>query len=60
MPDYKEVPMPDSKNFVKYDESAKEPLDAVPHMNEILRHVIPPNVRKMQAELKECLQNVID
>lgn len=60
MPDYKDVPMPDSKNFVKYDESAKELLDAVPHMNEILRHVIPPNVRKMQAELKECLQNVID
>lgn len=52
--------MPDSKNFVKYDESGKEPLEAIPAMNEILRHVIPPGVRKMQAELKEMLQNQID
>ena len=60
IPDYKAVPMPDSKNFVKYDDSAKEALDAIPHMNEILRHVIPPGVRKMQAEITEYLQNVIN
>ena len=55
IPNYKDVAMPDSKNFVKLDESAKEPLEVVPIMNETLRHVIPPAVRKMQAELKEML-----
>jgi len=47
--------MPDSKNFVKFEDSAAGPLNEVPIMNETLRHVIPPQVRKMQAELKEML-----
>lgn len=42
MPDHTKIPMPDSKNFVKFDESAKTPLDGVPAMNEILRYIIPP------------------
>lgn len=42
MPDHTKIPMPDMKNFVKYDESAKAPLEVVPAMNEILRYIIPP------------------
>ena len=55
MPEFKTISMPDSKNFVKLDDSCKGPLEEVPIMNETLRHVIPPQVRKMQAELKEIL-----
>lgn len=60
IPPWNQVPMPDSKNFVKYDETGKEALEAVPIMNDILRHVIPPQVRKMQQELKEMLNNQIE
>jgi hypothetical protein len=44
--------MPEAKNFVKYDPSAEDQLNVVPAMNEILRYVIPPQVRKMQGEFK--------
>ena len=47
VPEHKKVPIPDSKNFVKFDDSAKEDLNKVPVMNETLRHVIPPEVRAM-------------
>ena len=39
--------MPDTKNFVKFDGTANDPLTQVPMMNETLRHVIPPAVRTM-------------
>lgn len=41
--------MPDQKNFVKFVDCSAE-LDEVPMLNEILRHIVPPQVRKMQAE----------
>lgn len=60
VPEHKKVPMPDSKNFVKFDDSAKEDLTKTPVMNETLRHVIPPEVRAMQTEVKQFIQNTID
>ena len=29
-------------------------------MNEVLRYIVPPQVRKMAAEFKEHMQNLID
>ena len=47
IPPFSEIKMPDSKNFVKFDDSLKDELNQIPVMNEVLRHVIPPEVRKM-------------
>ena len=52
---YEKILIPDSKNFVKFDASIKDELDKVPIMNETLRYIIPPQVRKMQAEFKQML-----
>jgi hypothetical protein len=52
--------MPDSKNYVKFDDSTKADLEHVPIMNETLRHIIPPEVRSMQSELKMQIQNTVD
>lgn len=52
IPDHSIIKIPDSKNFVKFDDSVKAELDKVPFMNETLRHVVPPEVRNMQAEFK--------
>jgi hypothetical protein len=52
---YEKIQIPDSKNFVKFDASIKDELDKVPIMNETLRYIIPPQVRKMQAEFKQML-----
>ena len=52
--------MPDAKNFVKFDESAKTPLLETPSINDTLRYMIPPQVRNMQAEFKTIIQNIID
>ena len=60
IPDFKDVKMPDNKNFVKFDDSVKEDLEKVPAMAENLRHVIPPEVRSMQQELKQFIQNTLD
>lgn len=60
VPDFNQITVPDMKNFVKFDATAKEELDKVPMMNETLRHVIPPEVRKMVEEIKQYLQNQID
>ena len=60
MPDHTKIPMPDKKNFVKFDEATSKPLEATPAMNEILRYIIPPQVRKMAGELKTQIQNLID
>jgi len=40
--DYKEVKMPDAKNFVKYDGTCKEELEAISSHDDIFRHIIPP------------------
>ena len=55
IPPHSEIPIPDTKNFVKFDESCKEPLTHIPILNETLRHVIPPEVRSMQNELKQFI-----
>jgi len=60
IPDFTQIKMPDQKNFVKFDPSAEEPLKIEPSMKETLRHVVPPQVRKMQAEVKTLLQNMVD
>lgn len=52
IPEFKTIQMPDRKNFVKYDDSYKTELEVVPIMSETLRHIIPPEVRSMQSELK--------
>ena len=52
--------MPEAKNFVKFDPSAEETLNIIPAMNEVLRYIIPPQVRKMQGEFKSQIQNLID
>lgn len=50
--DFKQIQMPDQKNFVKFDDTCKGDLEHVPIMSETLRHIIPPEVRTMQSELK--------
>lgn len=60
IPDFKDIKMPDQKNFVKFDSSCQDELNKIPMMNETLRHVVPPEVRKMQGELNTQLQNMID
>jgi len=50
--DFKDVRIPDAKNFVKFDPTIGDELIKVPVMNETLRYIIPPQVRKMQAEFK--------
>lgn len=50
IPPADKIRIPDLKNFVRLDDSLHTELDATPSVNEILRHVIPPQVRKMQAE----------
>jgi hypothetical protein len=52
IPPFSEIKMPDMKNFVKFDDSVKESLEKVPTVNEVLRHVVPTQVRKMQSELQ--------
>lgn len=52
IPEFKAIQMPDRKNFVKFDDSNKADLEIVPIMSETLRHIIPPEVRSMQSELK--------
>ena len=60
IPDFKDIQMPDQKNFVKFDGTVASELNNIPVMNEILRHVIPPQVRNMQGEFKQQMQNMID
>jgi hypothetical protein len=60
IPDHSKIKLPDSKNYVKFDDAAKKELEKIPLMNEVLRHVVPPEVRNMQSEFKTMLQNMID
>jgi len=55
IPDHSKIKIPDSKNFVKFDDEVKDDFSKVPLMNETLRHVVPPEVRVMQAEMKTQL-----
>ena len=60
IPEFSKIEMPDQKNFVKFDDSSKGDLEKVPVMAETLRHIIPPEVRAMQSELKTQIQNTLD
>ena len=60
IPPFNEIKMPDSKNFVKFDDSIKDELNQTPVMNEVLRHVVPAEVKKMKTELHTYIQNQID
>jgi len=57
IPDHNKIKIPDTKNFVKFDDACKDELSKVPVMNETLRHVVPPEVRSMQADFKTQMQN---
>jgi hypothetical protein len=52
IPAFKDIKIPDQKNFVKFDDGVKELLEQVPTVNEVLRHVVPTAVRKMQGEIQ--------
>lgn len=58
--DYKDVKMPDAKNYVKYDGGCKEELEKTSPHEDIFRHIIPPQVRNMQSEFKTVVQNLLD
>ena len=61
VPAPEKIPMPDQKNFVKFEEKeCKAELEAIPVMNETHRHIVPPQVRTMQTEFKTHVQNLID
>lgn len=61
IPPHSDIKIPDQKNFVSLqDKENIEDLSKVPGMNETLRHIIPPEVRKMQSEFKEHMQNLLD
>jgi len=53
-----EIAVPDMKNFVKI-EPLLENIDETPEMDSRLRHLVPPQVRMMQDELKNILQSMI-
>jgi len=53
IPAHNTIKIPDAKNFVKFDGSVADELSKIPVMNEVLRHVIPPQVRMMQGEFKQ-------
>ena len=59
IPQGSEIQMPDQKNFVKFVDCSHM-LDEVPMLNEILRHIVPPPVRRMQAEFQQFLQNLVE
>ena len=39
---FDQIKMPDAKNYVKLDDRCKAPLDEVPPMSDVFRHIIPP------------------
>ena len=53
------IPRPDMQNFVKMEALVDSLTGKLP-IEEKLRHIVPPNVRAMQVELKGKLQEVIN
>ncbi len=53
------VPKPDPKNFVKMV-PALAAVEEGHHIEEKLRHLVPPQVRAMQEELRNILQGAIN
>lgn len=58
-PNVETLPKPDCQNFVKL-EAAMDNIAAKLAIEEKLRHIVPPQVRVMQMELKQKLQEVIN
>lgn len=53
------IPKPDMQNFVKM-EALVDTLNGKFPIEEKLRHLVPPQVRVMQGELKTKLQDVVN
>ena len=53
------IPKPDMQNFVKLD-AVLEDLNGKSPLEEKLRHIVPPQVRVMQEELRNDLQVVLN
>ncbi len=53
------VPKPDPKNFVKM-EAAVDAVEEGHPIEEKLRHLVPSEVRAMQEELRNNLQEVVN
>jgi hypothetical protein len=60
VPPLSQIPIPDAKNFVKLDSDLAPKFLEDVEMSNTLRYVIPPAVRKMQAEFRQQVQNQID
>ncbi len=54
-----QIPRPDAQNFVKM-EPVLDSLQGTLAIEEKLRHIVPPQVRVMQIELKTKMQEVIN
>lgn len=54
-----QLPPIEFQNFVKMDSSLDD-INGKQAIEEKLRHIVPPNVRAMQVELKNKLQEVIN
>jgi hypothetical protein len=57
-PEAASIPKPDAQNFVNMISVADE-MNATPDLDSRLRHLIPPEVRKMQDEIRNVLQAIV-
>jgi len=53
-PDASEIPKPNAQNFVNLL-SVAEQLNETPQLDDRLRHLVPPEVQKMQTEIRNVL-----
>jgi hypothetical protein len=53
-----EINKPDPKNFVSCISIADE-INSTSHLDENLRHLVPPAVKEMQNELGKILQQIV-
>ena len=54
-----QVPVPAAQNFVKM-EAVMDNLQGKLAIEDKLRHIVPPQVRAMQIEIKQKLQEIIN
>lgn len=54
-----QIPKPDCQNFVKM-EAVFDNVQVKMPLEDKLRHIVPPEVRAMQNELKNQLQDIIN
>jgi len=53
-----EITVPDAQNFVSCANMAEE-IGGSTHLDESLRHLVPPAVKQMQDELGKILQQIV-